>query len=340
MAFDPKPHLITLPRRVKDPETGQWTTRLSLYLEVKYRVVMFRERYPHGAIDTEEPAATWSAAMRATRPRSRTARAAGPPATAPRRRPTSPTMPSGPRPAPSGAPWRSWGSAPRSLARTSPRATTWPMRRWPHPMSHPPAGQIECSGLPEDPAAEASRLTTDQARRLKQLAQQAFGYREGERRLRQDLGFEVDEKLTLRHLAAHISVVQAQPLIAAYEAALLVVGRAGAGRWRHPRRCAPGAHHQRGGLAMEPILLLIYWPGKVDICGGRRRATCPASCGAMAEGLEGGGVRGPGNHLAGAPGHHGASALAASRRARLVARGSLWYCATCRRCRHWMTRLD
>lgn len=22
---------------------------------------------------------------------------------------------------------------------------------------------------------------------------------------------------------------------------------------------------------MEPILLLIYWPGKVDICGGRRR---------------------------------------------------------------------
>ena len=94
------------------------------------------------------------------------------------------------------------------------------MRRCAAPNGHPPAGQIECSGLPEDPAAEASRLTTDQARRLKQLAQQAFGYREGERRLRQDLGFEVDEKLTLRHLAAHVSVVQAQPLMAAYEAAL------------------------------------------------------------------------------------------------------------------------
>jgi hypothetical protein len=33
--FDPKPHLIQLPRRVKDPQTGQWTTRLEDYLEVK-----------------------------------------------------------------------------------------------------------------------------------------------------------------------------------------------------------------------------------------------------------------------------------------------------------------
>jgi hypothetical protein len=54
MAFDPKPHLIQLPRRVKDLQTGHWTTRLDDYLEVKWRLVWFRERYPHGVITTEE----------------------------------------------------------------------------------------------------------------------------------------------------------------------------------------------------------------------------------------------------------------------------------------------
>jgi hypothetical protein len=52
--FDPKPHLIQLPRRVKDPQTGQWTTRLEDYLEVKWRLVWFRERFPRGVITTEE----------------------------------------------------------------------------------------------------------------------------------------------------------------------------------------------------------------------------------------------------------------------------------------------
>ena len=54
MGFDPKPYLIQLPRRVKDPQTGHWTTRLDDYLEVKWRLVWFRERYPHGVIPTEE----------------------------------------------------------------------------------------------------------------------------------------------------------------------------------------------------------------------------------------------------------------------------------------------
>jgi hypothetical protein len=54
MAFDPKAHIIQLPRRVKDQQTGQWVTRLDDYLEVKWRVVMFREKYPHGSIITEE----------------------------------------------------------------------------------------------------------------------------------------------------------------------------------------------------------------------------------------------------------------------------------------------
>jgi hypothetical protein len=52
--FDPKAHLIQLPRRVKDPATGQWVTRQDEYLEVKWRLVWFREKYPHGTIATEE----------------------------------------------------------------------------------------------------------------------------------------------------------------------------------------------------------------------------------------------------------------------------------------------
>jgi hypothetical protein len=52
--FDPKAHLIHLPRRVKDPVTGHFTTRHDEYLEVKWRLVWFREKYPHGSIITEE----------------------------------------------------------------------------------------------------------------------------------------------------------------------------------------------------------------------------------------------------------------------------------------------
>jgi hypothetical protein len=52
--FDPKTHLIQLPRRVKDPATGQYKTVHDDYLEVRWRVVMFREKYPHGTIITEE----------------------------------------------------------------------------------------------------------------------------------------------------------------------------------------------------------------------------------------------------------------------------------------------
>jgi hypothetical protein len=54
MTFDPKAYLIQLPRRVKDPNTGQWMTRQDEYLEVKWRLVWFREKYPHGIITTEE----------------------------------------------------------------------------------------------------------------------------------------------------------------------------------------------------------------------------------------------------------------------------------------------
>jgi hypothetical protein len=68
--------------------------------------------------------------------------------------------------------------------------------------------------------SEAPRISHDQARELKQLAQSAFGYREGETKLRADLGFEVDERLTLRHLVAHVTAERYQALRASYEAHL------------------------------------------------------------------------------------------------------------------------
>ena len=64
------------------------------------------------------------------------------------------------------------------------------------------------------------RMSSDDARTLKRLVQQAFGYVEGERRLRADLGFEPEERTTLRHLAAHVSAEQHQRLVSAYTAHL------------------------------------------------------------------------------------------------------------------------
>jgi hypothetical protein len=52
--FGPQRHLIHLPRRVRDRDTGRTTTVYDNYLEVKWRLVWFRERYPHDVIETEE----------------------------------------------------------------------------------------------------------------------------------------------------------------------------------------------------------------------------------------------------------------------------------------------
>jgi hypothetical protein len=51
--FAPQDHLIKIPRRVKNAN-GAWETVHDDYLEVKFRLVMFREKYPHGRITTEE----------------------------------------------------------------------------------------------------------------------------------------------------------------------------------------------------------------------------------------------------------------------------------------------
>jgi hypothetical protein len=54
MVFDPRAHLIQLPRKEKDRATGQWVTRLDDYLEVRWRVLWFRQDHPHGLIISEE----------------------------------------------------------------------------------------------------------------------------------------------------------------------------------------------------------------------------------------------------------------------------------------------
>jgi hypothetical protein len=92
--------------------------------------------------------------------------------------------------------------------------STIPGVRVGEPTGDPEAGDIHCTGMPTDP--ETTRLTHDQARELKQLAHAAFGYVEGSRKLRQDLGFEPEESLTLRHLVAHVSVAQYQTCMDAY----------------------------------------------------------------------------------------------------------------------------
>jgi hypothetical protein len=91
---------------------------------------------------------------------------------------------------------------------------TIPHVRVGEPTGDPEAGDIHCTGMPTDP--EATRLTHDQARELKKLSGLAFGYADGSRWLRQDLGFEPEESLSLRHLSAHVSPERYATLMDAY----------------------------------------------------------------------------------------------------------------------------
>jgi hypothetical protein len=91
------------------------------------------------------------------------------------------------------------------------------------PVSQPAGQPVNDDG---DVTPQADRITKDQARALKATAQRTFGYAEGERRFRRDLRFEVDEALTLRHLAAHVTAEAYQTLVATYEAILRQEGNA------------------------------------------------------------------------------------------------------------------
>jgi hypothetical protein len=66
--------------------------------------------------------------------------------------------------------------------------------------------------------APEGRISRDQARELKRLAQTAFGYAAGERQLRQDLGLADDARLTLMRLSAHTTAVRYAALCEAYAA--------------------------------------------------------------------------------------------------------------------------
>ena len=77
----------------------------------------------------------------------------------------------------------------------------------------------------EGKSETAERLTLDEARELKRLAQSTFGYAGGDRRLRQDLGLEDHESLTLRHLAAHVTRAVYAAVMAAYTVEVLQAGR-------------------------------------------------------------------------------------------------------------------
>jgi hypothetical protein len=229
MTFDPHAKLIQLPRRVKDPATGQWTTRLDDYLEVKWRLVWFREKSPHGTLSTAFHTLDWAqglAICQATVTDGEGGSATG----------TGTETRKGFEDFVEKAETRAIGRALAVLG-IGTQFVGEELNELPHIVDAPVAsmnggGEVlnnSSEPLPREQLSddttiaqppEATRLSPDQARELKKLAQTVFGYPKGDRRLRQDLGFEPDEKLTLRHLAAHVSVAQYAALMTRYGAEL------------------------------------------------------------------------------------------------------------------------
>jgi hypothetical protein len=223
--FDPKPHLIQLPRRVKDRITGQYTTVYDDYLEVKWRLVWFREKCPHGVIETTEICVDLERGY--ARFRAVVSDGAGGHATG-----YGTETAAGFADYVERAETRALGRALAALGigtqfvgqdlTEGAHVADAPVVR----TNGPRAESTRDEGQGDPHTADTSEvppedhITQDQARALKRAAQTAFGYVEGERRLRHDLGFEVDERLTLRHLAAHVRPEVAVALLATYEAAL------------------------------------------------------------------------------------------------------------------------
>jgi hypothetical protein len=244
--FDPKAHLIQFPRRVNDRASGQYVTVYDDYLEVKWRVLMFREKYPHGVITTEETCVDLDrgyARYKATVADGEGGHATGygteTKADFPDFCERAETRALGRAMAVLGFGTQFVGQdlaemphmADAPVAQSNGHAGHTPAN--PGMAANPDGGAS--TETPVNPGSEelsanmaknppdATRLTPDQACELKRLAQTAFGYAEGERRLRADLGFEVDERLSLRHLAAHVPVARYEALVAAYTARLQAV---------------------------------------------------------------------------------------------------------------------
>jgi hypothetical protein len=221
--FDPKAHLIQLPRKHKDKATGQWTTVVDDYLEVKWRIAWFRDKYPHGTITTAAVLLEWEkgiAIYQATVEDGEGGRATG----------TGTETRQGFADFVEKAETRAMGRALAALG-IGTQFVGEELSEGDHIADAPvaqgagQAGNPLTAGIPQGgngtgrlPVAE--RLTPDQARELKRLAQTAFGYAEGEAKLRHDLGFEPDERTTLRHLCAHVSAERYAALVAEYTAHL------------------------------------------------------------------------------------------------------------------------
>jgi hypothetical protein len=218
--FDPREHLIQLPRRVKDRQTGEYTTVYDDYLEVKWRLVWFREKFPHGVIETEEVCVDLErgyARYRAVVDDGEGGTATG----------YGTETAAGFADYVECAETRALGRALAALG-IGTQFVGQDLSEGEHIVDAPVVRAAPADGHgtgasappPEAEVTPGARITQDEARELKKAAQQAYGYREGERRLRADLGFEVDEALTLRHLAAHVRVEQYARLRAAYGATL------------------------------------------------------------------------------------------------------------------------
>jgi hypothetical protein len=203
--FDPKPHLIQLPRKVKDPDTGRWSTRYDDYLEVKWRLVWFREKFPHGIITTEEVCVDLDrgyARYKAVVEDGEGGQATG----------YGTETKAGFEDYVERAETRALGRALAALG-IGTQFVGQDLDEMPHVADAPVAnanGQGSGQGYlnSDNPSPEASRISRDEARTLKQLAQRAYGFAAGEARLRGDLGLADDARLTLMRISAHCTPAQ------------------------------------------------------------------------------------------------------------------------------------
>ena len=213
MVFDPKPHLIQLPRRVKHRTTGQYVTVFDDYLEVRWRVLMFRERYPHGRIITEEIQVDLDRGY--ARYKAVVEDGEGGQATGYGTETQADFGDFCER-----AETRAIGRA-LALAGFGTAFVSVDLTEGEHVADAPVAstnGQGDpLAPDPQGPISPEARISRDQARELKKVAQTAYGFAAGERRLREDLGLEAGTPITLMRLEAHVTPARYAVLIQTYE---------------------------------------------------------------------------------------------------------------------------
>jgi hypothetical protein len=225
--FDPTAHLLHLPRKAKDRATGHYTTVYDDYLEVKWRVLMFREKYPHGVITTEEVYvdldrgyARYKATVADGEGGSATGYGTETAADFPDFCERAETRALGRALAVLGFGTQFVGQdlTEGDHVADAPvvQANGTMVEPVPQPAGEPVNGDApKLTVLPTE-----ARISRDQARDLKKLAQAAFGFTAGEQQLREDLGLEEGKPLTLMRLQAHVSPERYAAVLADYQTAL------------------------------------------------------------------------------------------------------------------------